>query len=76
MHNGSSQLQEITRRPNVLLQLNVHAGCETSNYNSSEFEIEEKRKVNKEGDVKRFGGLKGINYIIICIVAFPFINLL
>jgi hypothetical protein len=54
----------------------VHAGCETSNYNSSEFEIEEKRKVNKEGDVKRFGGLKGINYIIICIVAFPFINLL
>ncbi len=51
MHNGSSQLQEIARRPNVPLQLNVHASCETSNYNFSVFEREEEKKGNKEGEV-------------------------
>jgi hypothetical protein len=29
----------------------VHAGCETSNYNSSVFEKEEERKGNKEGEI-------------------------
>ncbi len=51
MHNGNSQLWEIARRPSVLLQLNVHVGCETSNYNSSVFEREEERNGNKEGEV-------------------------
>ncbi len=54
MHNGNSQLQEIARRPSVLLQLNVHVGCETSNYNSSVFEREEERNGNKEGEVWKF----------------------